>query len=61
MAGIWKGGRSDGDDHRGFKMVRVYLSRTLLRKLDGVKEGIDSACTIIKNDTAHPKPTRTSR
>jgi hypothetical protein len=36
----------------------IYLSRrnllTLLNKLDRQKAGGLSACTIIKNDTAHP-------
>lgn len=40
-------------------MEKVYLSRrnllTLLNKLDRNKAGGDSKCTIIKNDTAHPK------
>lgn len=40
-------------------VAQVYLSRrnllTLLAKLDGVKEGIPSKCTIIKRDVKHPK------
>lgn len=40
-------------------MNRIFLSRrnllTLLSKLDRVKEGDFSACTIVKRDTAHPK------
>jgi len=39
--------------------VHIYLSRrnllTLLAKLDVVKEGNPSSCTIIKKDTEHPK------
>lgn len=39
-------------------MIRLYLSRrnllALLKKLDGVKEGIPSACSIVKRDTTHP-------
>lgn len=38
-------------------MNRVYLSRrnleSLIRKLDGVRKGIASECTILKNDTVH--------
>lgn len=38
-------------------MVQLYLSRrnllTLLDKLNGRKEGIDSKCTIIKMDMQH--------
>lgn len=37
----------------------VYLTRrnllTLLSKLDRVRAGEHSACTVIKNDTTHPK------
>lgn len=37
----------------------VFLSRrnllTLLNKLDRVKAGGESGCTIIKNDTQHPE------
>lgn len=40
-------------------MEKVYLSRrnllTLLSKLDRVKAGEESFCTIIKNDTLHKK------
>jgi len=40
-------------------MNQVYLSRrnllTLLSKLDRLKAGEVTACTIIKNDTKHPK------
>lgn len=40
-------------------MIQVYLSRrnlnTLLNKLNGVKEGRGSFCSLIKNDTIHPK------
>ncbi|QAU33731.1 hypothetical protein [Janthinobacterium sp. 17J80-10] len=39
-------------------MEKLYLSRrdlaTLLQKLDSVRNGEVSACTIIKNDTTHP-------
>ena len=39
--------------------VTVYLSRrnlnTLLSKLDRVKNGESSYCTLIKSDTTHPK------
>lgn len=39
--------------------ARVFLSRrnllTLLNKLDAVKRGEVSACTLVKNDYAHPK------
>lgn len=38
--------------------VRVVLSRrnllTLLSKLDGVKAGEPSFCTLVKHDTKHP-------
>lgn len=38
--------------------VQVYLSRrnllTLLSKLDGVKAGEASLCTLVKYDTVHP-------
>ena len=38
---------------------RVYLSRrnleTLLSKLNRVRQGEDSACTLIKQDTQHRK------
>lgn len=41
------------------EIAKVYLSRrnllTLLAKLDGVKQGEASACTIIKRDTTHNK------
>lgn len=40
-------------------MNTVYLSRKnlldLLAKLDGVKEGFPSNCTIVKHDVKHPK------
>jgi len=40
-------------------MQRLFLSRrnllSLLSKLDRVKAGDKSACTIIKADTLHPK------
>ena len=40
-------------------MQQVYLTRrnllTLLSKLDRVKAGEASMCTILKQDTAHPK------
>jgi hypothetical protein len=40
-------------------LPRVYLSRrnllVLLSKLDRVKEGDHSACTLIKSDNTHPK------
>lgn len=40
-------------------MEKVYLTRrnllTLLSKLDRVKEGGESKCTIIKQDTVHSK------
>lgn len=40
-------------------MNQLYLTRrnllTLLNKLDRVKDGDESACTIIKVDTIHPK------
>lgn len=40
-------------------MIQVYLSRrnllALLAKLDCVKEGNPSFCTIIKKDIEHPK------
>lgn len=40
-------------------MNTVYLSRrnllTLLKKLDGIEEGIPSSCTIIKCDTVNDK------
>lgn len=40
-------------------MNQVYLSRrnleSLLRKLDRVRAGEESACTIVKNDTVHSK------
>jgi hypothetical protein len=39
-------------------MERIYLTRrnllTLLSKLDRVKLGDESACTLIKQDTTHP-------
>lgn len=39
-------------------MEKLYLSRrnitTLLQKLDSVRDGAVSACTIIKNEFAHP-------
>jgi len=40
-------------------MQKVYLSRknllTLLSKLDRLKNGESTSCTIIKSDTSHPK------
>ena len=40
-------------------MVKLYLSRrnllTLLEKLDQVKAGAYSACTLIKRDNLHKK------
>lgn len=40
-------------------MKRVYLTRrnllALLSKLDRVKAGEQSKCTLIKQDTVHPK------
>lgn len=40
-------------------LPRVYLSRrnllVLLSKLDRVKEGDISACTLIKSDNVHPR------
>lgn len=40
-------------------MEQVYLSRrnlmTLLAKLDSVKQGYSSKCTILKTDIAHQK------
>jgi len=40
-------------------MQKVYLTRrnllTLLSKLDRVKSGGVSACTLVKQDTVHPK------
>lgn len=40
-------------------MEQIYLSRrnleTLLNKLDRVRQGEESTCTIVKNDTVHPK------
>ena len=40
-------------------MIQVYLTRrnlmTLLNKLDHVGRGGESARTLIKNDTKHPK------
>ena len=40
-------------------METVYLSRrnllTLLSKLDRKKNGDNTECTLIKNDTIHPK------
>lgn len=45
-------------------MQTVYLSRrnlqTLLNKLDRVKAGEHSFCTIIKNDKTHPKYPQTT-
>lgn len=38
--------------------VKLFLSRknlqTLIEKLDAVKEGRSSKCTIVKHDTTHP-------
>lgn len=46
-------------------MDKLYLSQrniaTLLEKLDSVREGEASTCTIIKNDTAHPVYAQTVR
>ncbi|RJG03911.1 hypothetical protein [Noviherbaspirillum sedimenti] len=46
-------------------MDKLYLSKrniaTLLQKLDSVRDGEASACTIIKNDTAHPVYAQTLR
>lgn len=46
-------------------MDKLYLSKrnitTLLNKLDSVRDGETSACTIIKNDTAHPVYAQTVR
>lgn len=46
-------------------MEMLYLSKrditTLLAKLDSVRNGEVSACTIIKNDTAHPLYPQTLR
>lgn len=40
-------------------MQHIFLSRrnllTLLKKLDRVKNGEESTCTIQKNDNLHPK------
>ena len=40
-------------------MQRLYLTRrnllTLLSKLDRVKAGEESVCTLVKRDTSHPK------
>ena len=40
-------------------MEQVYLTRrnllTLLNKLDRVKQGEQSACTLVKSDTVHPQ------
>lgn len=45
--------------------ARVFLSRrnllTLLAKLDGVKAGRPSSCTIIKQDMVHPTMPQTHR
>lgn len=39
--------------------MKVYLSRrnllSLLNKLDAVKRGEHSFCTLVKNDDKHPK------
>jgi len=44
---------------------RVYLSRrnllTLLSKLDRVKSGEHSECTIVKRDNTHPKYPQTMK
>lgn len=46
-------------------MDKLYLSKrniaTLLDKLDSVRDGAASACTIIKNDTTHPVYAQTVR
>jgi hypothetical protein len=46
-------------------MEQVYLSRknllTLLSKLDRVKSGDLSACTLIKSDNQHPKYSQTMK
>lgn len=46
-------------------MEKLYLSRrnitTLLQKLDSVRNGEISACTIIKNEFAHPVYPQTLR
>ncbi len=46
-------------------MEKLYLSQrnltALLEKLDAVRSGETSACTIIKNDTAHPVYPQTLR
>jgi hypothetical protein len=46
-------------------MEKLYLSKrdimTLLEKLDCIRAGEVSACTIIKNDTAHPAYPQTLR
>lgn len=46
-------------------MEKLYLSKrdltVLLGKLDSVRNGEVSACTIIKNDTAHPAYPQTLR
>lgn len=46
-------------------MDKLYLSKrniaTLLKKLDSVRDGEVSTCTIIKNDTAHPVYAQTVR
>ena len=46
-------------------MEKLYLSQrnltALLEKLDAVRRGEASACTIIKNDTAHPVYPQTLR
>ena len=46
-------------------MEKLYLSKrditTLLAKLDSVRNGEVSACTIIKNDAAHPVYPQTLR
>lgn len=46
-------------------MDKLYLSQrniaTLLQKLDSVRDGQTSTCTIIKNDIAHPVYAQTIR
>lgn len=46
-------------------MNKLYLSKrniaTLLEKLDSVRDGEASTCTIIKNDTEHPVYAQTVR
>jgi hypothetical protein len=50
---------------RRFDMQQLYLSRrnleALLSKLDRKKAGDVTACTLIKNDTEHPKYPQTMK